>query len=147
MLAPGARFLITPVSDFLASTDASGNAIVQPYLDEGLDRMIAQFKRQHPNPNERVDVTIDSVIFEDGSLGGPDTEGMMEKVNERIRAEKDLAKSVQLLSGEGLRAKLLPHAHKGVGDEYSGRTSSVVQSLLSVLEQHGEDAAQQILDK
>jgi hypothetical protein len=147
MLAPGARFLVTPVSDFLASSDLNGNVIVQPYLDEGMDRMIAQFKRQHPNPNERVDVTIDSMIFEDGSLGGPDTEGMMEKVNQRIRAEKDLAKSLQSLSGEGLRAKLLLHAHKGVGDEYSGRTSSVAQSLLSVLDQRGEDAAQQILEQ
>jgi hypothetical protein len=147
MLAPGARFLVTPVSDFLASSDVNNHVVVQPYLDEGMDRMIAQFKRQHPNPNERVDVTIDSVIFEDGSLSGPDTEGMMEKVNERIRAEKDLAKSLQPLSGEGLRAKLLLHAHKGVGDEYSGRTSSVAQSLLSVLEQHGEDAAQQVLEQ
>lgn len=147
MLAPGARFLVTPVSDFLASSDLKGNVIVQPYLDEGMDRMIAQFKRQHPTPNERVDVTIDSVIFEDGSLSGPDTEGMMEKVNERIRAEKDLAKSLQPLSGEGLRAKLLLHAHKGAGDEYSGRISSVAQSLLSVLDQNGEDAAQQILEQ
>jgi hypothetical protein len=147
MLAPGARFLVTPVSDFLASSDLNGDVVVQPYLDEGMDHMIAQFRKQHPNPNERIEVAIDSVIFEDGSLGGPDTEGMMEKVNQRIKAEKDLAKSLQTLRGEGLRAKLLLHAHKGMGDEYSGRTSSVAQSLLSVLDQHGEDAAQQILEQ
>jgi hypothetical protein len=147
MLAPGARFLITPVSDFLASSDASGNATLQPYLDEGMDRMIAQFKAQHPNPGERVELTIDSIIFENGLLTGPDAEGMLEKVNERIRAEKDLGASLQNLKGDGFRAKLLLHAHKEMGNEYSGRISNVAQSLLAVMNENGEDAAQQIVQQ
>lgn len=147
MLAPGARFLITPVSDFLASSDANGNAVVQPYLDEGMDRMIAQFKTQHPNSNERIEVTIDSVIFEDGFLAGPDSEEMMKKVNDRIRAEKDLTASLHALKGEDFRAKLLFHAHKDMGNEYSGRLSNVAQSLLTVLNEYGEEKAQQILQQ
>jgi hypothetical protein len=147
MLAPRARFLITPVSDFLASTDASGNATVQPYLDEGMDRMIAQFKAQHPNSSERVELTIDSIIFEDGLLAGPDTEGMLQKVNERIRAEKDLGASLQTLKGDAFMAKLLLHSHKEMGNEYSGRVSNVAQSLLAVMNENGEDAAQQIVQQ
>ena len=147
MLAPGARFLITPVSDFLASSTAKGDRILQPLLDEGMDRMIGQFKAQHPNSSERVEAVIDSVIFEDGSIGGPDSEGMMEKINERIRAEKDLATSLNNLKGEDLKGKLLLHSHKGMGDEYSGRSSAVAQSLLAVLNEHGEAAALEIVQK
>ncbi|HEY2169619.1 MAG TPA: hypothetical protein VGJ30_08340 [Candidatus Angelobacter sp.] len=147
MLAPGARFLITPVSDFLASADANGNATVQPFLDEGMDRMIAHFKTQHPNPNEKIELTIDSIIFEDGLLEGPDAEGMMGKVNERIRAERDLGASLRTLKGDAFRAKLLFHSHKEISNEYSGRISNVAQSLLAVMNEHGEDAAQQILQQ
>ena len=139
--------MITPVSDFLASTDASGNAIVQPYPDEGMDRMIAQFKAQHPNPGERVELTVDSIIFENGLLAGPDTEGMLQKVNERVRAEKDLSASLQDLKGDSFRAKLLFHAHKEMGNEYSGRISSAAHSLLAVMSENGEDAAQQIVQQ
>lgn len=147
MLAPGARFLITPVSDFLASSTAKGDRILQPFLDEGMDRMISQFQAQHPNRSERVEVVVDSVIFEDGSMGGPDSEGMMEKINERIRAEKDLATSLNNLKGEELKGKLLLHSHKAMGDEYSGRSSAVAQSLLAVLNEHGETAALEIVQK
>ena len=147
MLAPGARFLITPVSDFIASSDEKGNPTLQPYLDEGMDRMIGQFKAQHPSPNERVEIVVDSVIFEDGSMVGEDSEKMMQKVNERIRAEKDLATSLAPLQGENLRAKLQFHAHRGHENEYLGRVSSIAQSLLTVMDQHGESAAQQIVQQ
>jgi hypothetical protein len=147
MFAPGARFLITPVSDFIASSDEKGNPTLQPYLDEGMDRMIAQFKMQHPSLNERVEIIIDSVIFEDGSMVGDDSERMMQKVNERIRAERDLATSLTPLQGENFRAKLLFHAHRGHENEYLGRVSSVAQSLLAVMDQNGESAAQQIVQQ
>ena len=147
MLAPGARFLITPVSDFLASRDANGNTVLQPLMDEGMDRMISHFKAQHPNANERVEAVIDSVIFEDGTIAGPDSEDMMGRVNERIRAEKDLAASMSDLRGDDLKKKLSLHAHKGMGDEYSGRTSAVAQSLLQVLSAKGEPVVLEVLQR
>ncbi|HEY2499501.1 MAG TPA: hypothetical protein VGK24_20765 [Candidatus Angelobacter sp.] len=147
MLAPGTRFLITPVSDFLASRDANGNRMLQPFFDDGLDRMIQDFESKHTKNNERVEASIDSIIFEDGTLAGPDSEGMMRKVNDRIRAEKDLAASVSNLRGEDLRKKLLFHAHKDMSDEYSGRLSDVANSVFGVLNSRGEPAALEILDK
>jgi len=147
MLAPGARFLVTPVSDFLASATRDGGMILQPFLDEGMDRMINQFKAQHPDANERVEATIDSVIFEDGVLEGPDSEGMMARTNERVRAEKDLAVSLSGLRGDALRARLLLDSHRGMRDEYSGRTSTVAQSLIAVLDQRGENATVDVVEK
>jgi hypothetical protein len=147
MLAPGARFLITPVSDFLASTNANGDRTLHPYLDEGMDRMISQFNAQHRNSDERVEVLIDSLIFEDGLIAGPDSEKMMDRVNERIRAQKDLAGSLEGLHGEGLRGKLMLHSNKGGGDDYSLSTSTVAHGILGVLNEHGEAAALETIRK
>lgn len=147
MLAPGARFLVTPVSDFLASSSPEGQRIVQPFLDEGMDRMIAQFNKQHPNGSERVEVLIDSLIFEDGLIAGPDSEGMMGKVNERIRAEKDVANSVVGLTGISLKNRLMLHSNREIRDEYSGQARAIAQSLIGVFNEHGEAAALEIAQK
>jgi hypothetical protein len=109
--------------------------------------MISHFNVQHPESNERVEVVLDSVIFENGILAGPDSEGMLERVNERIRAEKDLALSIGKLKGEDLKKKLLLHSGKGAGDEYSARTSAIANSLLGVLDKHGEAAVGDIAEK
>jgi hypothetical protein len=146
MLAPGDSFLITPVSDFLASADSSGKRFLQPFLDEGMDRMIAHYLSQQSVKNERVEILADSVIFEDGMLLGPDTEGMMSKVNERIRAEKDFISSVENLRGEVLHRKLQLHSQAGMVDEHSGQMSNHASAVLNVFDRQGEAAAVQIIE-
>lgn len=73
MLAPDARYLITPVSDFLASRDASGKRGLQPFLGEGLDRIIDLFKRDQLS--DRPQLSVDAVIFDTGVTIGPDSAG------------------------------------------------------------------------
>ncbi|MBV9763108.1 MAG: hypothetical protein JO340_21275 [Acidobacteriaceae bacterium] len=81
MLAPGARYLITPVSDFLASRDPSGKKSLQPFLDEGLDRIIDLFKREQLT--DRLQLSVDAVIFDTGIVIGPDSAGLREQVRKQ----------------------------------------------------------------
>ena len=104
LLAPGARYLITPISDFIASCDTTGSRTIEPYLDEGMDRMIDLFNTQ--DSREVIDISIDSVIYEDGTLVGPDALGRLEKLNDQLRADADFFSSIDGLQGDALKARL-----------------------------------------
>jgi hypothetical protein len=145
MLGPGASYLVTPVSDFLASRNADGRRTLQPHLDEGLDRMIALYESQFGS--ERVTVSVDSVIYEDGTLSGLDSVGRMTQLNSRIEAEKDLAVETKGLNGDALRKTLSYVSGLGPGDEYRRQKVTRAQHLLAILESQGEAAVQQELDQ
>ena len=146
MLEPGATFLITPVSDFLASADSKGMPVLQPLVDDGLDRMIADFQSRHQQ-GERITLDVDSVIFEDGTLEGPDSEQMLLRVNDRIRAERDVTAEMANRHGDTLRKFLLLHASNTGSDEYAFRSAAVAQGMLQLLDQHGETATSDLAKK
>ncbi len=105
MLGPGYAYLITPVADFGASRDASGKKSLQPYLDEGLDRMIDLFKQEHLR--DRLQLSVDSMILDNGILLGPGTAKRQESINQDIQADKELLDSLKGLTGDALRNELL----------------------------------------
>jgi len=167
MLAPGATFLITPISGFLASSgDASGNLKVIPVRGKDLASLIEPFKESHGNGVQRVEASAEAVIFEDGTLIGPDEGKMMNRINDKIRARRDLIDLIGNLRGDELRAKLSLYSEHGMSDEhlttatansrsvveavansYSLQAMIIAASLLSALRQEGESAALKQMDQ
>jgi|SRR5581483_1598533 len=142
MIGPGGRYLITPVAGFQASRDVGGRRTLLPYVDEGMERMINLYAAN--DANEPVTVLVDSVIFDDGTIVGPDTADRMGKVNAQMRAEKDLVAGVNGLHGEALRKQLVTYSEaRSTEREYSNRQNIMAGYFLNVLKSRGESAALQ----
>jgi|SRR5579872_3038094 len=114
--APGARYLLTPVSNFLAEVDADGRRGLAPSWYDGIEQVM-KIQSGIGDPLMRtVELTIDSLIYEDGLIVGPDRAGRMEEVNRRILREKRFADSLSGLAGAALRAKLAEYSSRTGGD-------------------------------
>ena len=145
MFEPGASYLVAPVSDFLASRNANGTMSIRLLLDEGMKRLISLFESKWGN--ERIEASVDSIIYEDGSLAGPDSDGQMLRINERIRAERDLALVVKGLAGEELRRRLITSPEMPSADEYFTGWTNAGQSVLQIINAQGESAAIDLLER
>ncbi len=86
----------------------------------------------------RVTVQIDSVIFDDGTLIGADNAGLLGRVNNKIRAEKDLLSAVQPLDGKSLHHYLRGTKAPELKDEYFLHRASRAQEFQEPLDAHGE---------
>lgn len=136
MLAPGAKYWIAPISGLEASTDANGKRSLEPILDEGLDRMIEGFSKQEAK--EPIEVAIDSIISEDGTIIGPDTVGRAQQINDEIRADKEVLDSIENLQGDALRKQLdLWIALRGT-DRYTVYRFGRANFFKAVLDHQGE---------
>jgi hypothetical protein len=138
MFGPGAMYLVTPVSDFLASLSASGRVERRPFLDEGMDRMINLFRAEYAS--RRIEASIDSIIFEDGTLVGPDSAKRIDRVGSRISRLKDFLASLEKLRGDDLRKALRIYSEPGAGpsDEASRYVADYAAALLLTLDNRGE---------
>jgi hypothetical protein len=114
--APGARYLLTPVSNFLAEIDADGRRGLQPSWYDGIEQVIKSQSGIGDPLRQRVELSIDSLIYEDGLLVGPDQADRIDQVNGRILREKRFADSFTGLAGSALRAKLAEYASSTGGD-------------------------------
>jgi hypothetical protein len=145
MLPPGGRYLITPVSGFAGSKDASGRRMLAPNPD--VEKEVAAFQSNHSNAKERIQISLDSVIFEDGTIEGPDEAGTQRKVNDRIRATNDFVASLENLRGDELRAKLSDLSTTVQKDEHSVHLGDLASMFQVALNNTGEDAVIQQLEK
>lgn len=140
LFSPGSEYLITPVMDFYAAIDGNGVRAREPILDDQTDRMIKVFQTRHPNINERVQASVDSLIYEDGTIVGPDTAGTQARINDMIRADHDLVTSLQQLSGDALRSQIASmHPSNQDRDAYSFRHDAVASTLQDIFGKEGED--------
>jgi hypothetical protein len=114
--APGARYLLTPVSNFLAEVDAGGLRRVKPSWYDGIEEVIKNQSGIGDPLRQRVELSIDSLIYEDGLLVGPDQADRISQVNRRILREKRFADSFTGLTGSALRAKLAEYSNSTSGD-------------------------------
>ncbi len=137
MLEPGASMLITPIADFIGSLDARGNPKLRVWWDEGLDRIL---KVWADDSNGRIEAAVDSVIYEDGTLAGPDTADKMGELNARIRADSDLFASVSGLRGDELRKALSLYkaAPPILHDDYSSQLIATAAYFLELFD-HNEE--------
>lgn len=147
LLSPGSEYLITPGIDFFAAIDANGVRVRAPILDDQMDRMIGAFLSRHTNVNERVQAYVDSLIYEDGTIVGPDTAGAQTEVNDMIRADHDLVASLANLKGEGLRSHLSNmHPANWSRDAYAFRHDAVASALQGIYSREGEDGLRKRLE-
>ena len=139
MLSPGDRYLMTPVSDLNAVRDASGKQTHSLHLDDDMDRIIQVFAKDLAK--ERCELSVDSIIFDDGTLVGPDTAGRMAKINSRIKGEADLVIAIKDLHGNELRKQLLHYLDVRSDDaEYAMAQNRAAGFLLTVPKNSGEAA-------
>jgi hypothetical protein len=109
-LAPGARYLLTPVSNFLAEVDADGRRGIRPSWYDGIEQVMKSQSGIGDPLRRRVELSIDSLIYEDGILVGPDRADRLDEVNRRILREKRFADSLTGLAGSALRDRLEEYA-------------------------------------
>lgn len=115
-LAPGGKYLLTPVSNFLAQVDADGGRKLRPSWYDGIEQAIKNQVGAGDPLRQRVELSMDSLIYEDGLLVGPDGADRMDQVNRRILREKRFADSLRGLTGSALRSKLAEYSSKTAGD-------------------------------
>lgn len=138
MLAPGASYLVTPISEFSAATDAGGVRTRPVLITPDVEQRIATWNKR--SQNERVQVTVDSVIYEDGTIVGPDEANMMEKLNSRIRAQQEVVELMQ--SGKGvaqIRQDLLLISASHSRGEYGKYKARLAETILQSMD-HNESA-------
>jgi hypothetical protein len=135
---PGSRTLVTPVSDFLATADASGKNVYRPYIDPELENMIRDFAEEHKQ--SKIRASIDSVVFGDGTLIGPDVSGRLDELNERLKADDDLFNEIRGLKGAPLRdhLKALSESAQDPTQTYAWRKMAMAKHCLYVLDKEGE---------
>lgn len=96
-----------------------------------------------------VRVEVDSIVFEDGRIVGPDVNKTMEKVNSWLKADEDLANQVLGKQGDALRSFLtrlasIPQqsfARPGSGTAemfYQDRMTTLARAFSNLLEKEGE---------
>jgi hypothetical protein len=115
-LAPGASYLLTPVSNFLAEVDADGRRRLRPSWYDGIEQVMKIQSGIGDRLMRRVELSIDSLIYEDGLLIGPDRAGRMDEINQRILRDKRFADSFRGITGSALRAKLAEYSSRTGGD-------------------------------
>ncbi len=138
MFAPGDHFLITPARHLFASRRADGTAQSRPRLDRHVMESLEAYKQEHSKPTERIQLQVDSIIFEDGEIVGPDSQQREKRINELIRAETSLLASISGLHGDDLKNALVRTTEASVTDEPTVHAKGMASSLLSVLDEGGE---------
>jgi hypothetical protein len=103
MIAPGSLVLITPEGGLNTVLSGSNSMHIpeKKMLSLSLTQLLDQYSRQ-----SEVDITLDSVVFEDGGVIGPDKSGNMQAVNAWIAAEENVITEVLSRHGEEVNAFL-----------------------------------------
>jgi len=96
MFEPGSMVLITPPDGGLSTKLRKAMCIPEAaMLERRLVSRVEFYSRQL-----QVEVTLDSVVFEDGEVVGPDTMGNLVIMNSRTTAETELANEVLARHGD-----------------------------------------------
>lgn len=130
-LAPGAKYLLTPVSNFFAEVDADGRRGLAPSWYEGIEQVIQSQTGMGDPLRKRVELSIDSLIYEDGTLVGPDQADRTDEINRRIARQKRFADSFAGLKGDAFRAKLAEYS-SGAGEQADHRDNARLAKALEL---------------
>jgi hypothetical protein len=104
MFQPMALRFISPIGTIQGTLHPDGSRGLEPLLDDNAETMIAGFLQEFGY--RQIDFMIDSIINEDGVLEGPDTLGLFDTVNARLKAEWDIKSEIAALRGEELKVRL-----------------------------------------
>jgi len=134
-LAPGDRYLITPIPGVWSRFKADGKTYYSPAMTYELGNSIETYISDHVSSNEEIHLTLDSVIFEDGEIQGPDTIGRLTALNEQLRAENDLIAKLDGATQQDRMAYLQTMVGSTVVGEYGLYLSSLANHFLTLLNQ------------
>jgi hypothetical protein len=101
LMAPGESRLVGPVPFLYETVNRRQLAGALP-LDNAANENVQQRLRNYTN-QQSIHVTLDSVVFEDGELIGPDKANMLGVLNSWIRAEQELREAVGTKNGVELK--------------------------------------------
>jgi hypothetical protein len=103
-----------------------------------MNRMISLYNAEYAG--KRIEASIDSIIFEDGTLVGPDSANRKDRIGSRVRILRDLLTSLEDLRGDNLRKALVLYSESPAGpaDEAARFRADYVRGLLMVLDSRGE---------
>jgi len=143
MVAPGDALLFTPLPGFSATFRPTAGRLRQPVLDAQMDTFLQSYLEDEATSN--VEAAIDSVIFDDGTLVGPDSANRLESLNNKFRANDEVLRAVDGLRGEELHKQLLFYSTLNLPapSKYTQERSRIATGLLSSFEAGGEASALQ----
>jgi hypothetical protein len=136
---PGKVSFISPAGAIQGNLKPDGTPDVVPVVSERAIR----FYLDH-YASRQVNVSVDSIIDEDGILDGPDEIGLLDKVNAELKAQWDILEGIKDLHGEQLAAALAPTSRVGLAsgqkhDWYVRTRQDYLERLGRYLEQVGEE--------
>lgn len=139
MLPPGDSLLVTPVGDIGGTVDSRGQRRRFPIITDSsmflIERQIKFYR------DKAITVSIDSLLFEDGALVGPDSGELETYVNANRRAEIELYSKIVQLRGPDLKAYLNEAAAPNLeqNDPYGRRRQLISEFLLREIEHSSEE--------
>jgi len=141
MIAPGDALLFTPLPGFSASFRPPAARLQRPPLDERMDGDLQRYLGAEGQSS--IEATIDSIIFDDGTLVGPDSANRLESLNNKFRANDEILRAVEGLRGEELHKELLFYTNLNLPapNKYTLERSRTAKSLLLSFEEGGESSA------
>lgn len=140
MLAPKSVYLVTPASTITASRQADGHITLNPRSNLDIGSVVTELRALSTKLGSHVLISLDSVLFEDGRLVGPDVSGQALSLNETMRAENDLISSVDGLTGVALRSKLSKLADGPTHDQYSRHLAGLAVAFKGAFDGEGEES-------
>ena len=146
MLAPGAYYLVTPVPGIAASASSTGVAILQPSYNLNVPALVASATTQSTQLGSRLNIAVDSVVFESGLIAGPDEGGQRIRLQAMMQAEKDVVNATTNQSGNGLKSSLETLYAQPITGDYSLHVHILAGHLLSVLNDKGEASAKVVIN-
>jgi hypothetical protein len=139
MLEPGYSRFVSPIGAIQATIDASGKRLLWPIFSELLVKHMGDWVAFYGK--QTISIAVDSIVFEDGSLVGPDKGGLLSDLNARAKAEEDLRNEISGLHGSQLEAYLDSKSdlEPDREDEYGKWKQGLSLQLRSGIKQFGEE--------
>lgn len=145
MLGPGGRYLVTPMPAVVASRQHGQQRTLGPSNESPLGTVAETLSRRDAKLGSRLLISVDSVIFENGMILGPDLADRKRQVNAHIDAEEALIKGLAGLSGLALREKVASFAATTPIDDYSRQLKGMASAFDSILKYEGDVALIKLL--
>lgn len=145
LLGPGGCYLVTPVASIVAARTAHGARTLEISKQLDLGSTMAAFAADDASRGSQVSVAIDSIIYEDGRIVGPDLAGQQRRINEVVESESAFLSEINGLRGQQLHTTLLALAKGSTQDQKSRYTAGLAGAFLNVYETQGEEATVSML--
>jgi hypothetical protein len=144
MIAPGDVLLITPLPGYSAVFRPPATRINEPYIYPELEESVPLYLSEEGC--SELEATIDSVIFDDGTLVGPDSANRVESVNNKFYSDQEILASVGTTRGDELRQHLVYYTRRPIQNRQMEQSRRDASFLLAMLDREGEAEAARTIE-